>query len=204
MHLVFDIGPQPDHRFLHGEVEQPGLCPNHQRCSQIQRQRQRQCSLHRGEVHTLARHHVHPGQQVGEGVVTTGPSRSDGLCLGDSPGSPRPITPLNSKSVAWPRIRGTMTPIVVPAIPSVITAMLSRRCGASRFTSRAADPQKSRDRMFGGGLAARGRAPGGAVTLHPRPWRSAIVRRRIRHRWGNRPAAFRGCPCRRSYRYRQR
>ncbi|CKT49251.1 Uncharacterised protein [Mycobacterium tuberculosis] len=120
------------------------------------------------------------------------------------PGSPRPITPLNSKSVAWPRIRGTMTPIVVPAIPSVITAMLSRRCGASRFTSRAADPQKSRDRMFGGGLAARGRAPGGAVTLHPRPWRSAIVRRRIRHRWGNRPAAFRGCPCRRSYRYRQR
>lgn len=52
-----------------------------------------------------------------------------------------------------------MTPIVVPAIPSVITAMLSRRCGASRFTSRAADPQKSRDRMFGAGLRHGGVRP---------------------------------------------
>ncbi len=39
---------------------------------------------HRGEVHTLAGHHVHPRQQVGEGVVAAGPGRGDGLCLGDS------------------------------------------------------------------------------------------------------------------------
>ena len=32
----------------------------------------------------LARHHIHPGQQVGEGVVAAGPGRGDGLCLGDS------------------------------------------------------------------------------------------------------------------------
>ena len=59
------------------------------------------------------------------------------------------MTPLNSRSVAWPRIRGTTTPIAVPVMPSAITVMLSRRCGASRFTSRVADPQKSRDRAAG-------------------------------------------------------
>lgn len=77
------------------------------------------------------------------------------------------MTPLNSKSVAWPRIRGTITPIAVPASPSVITAMLSLRCGASCFTNRTAELQKSRDRPAGGAATPRVAMPVDEVMGHP-------------------------------------
>ena len=64
-------------------------------------------------------------------------------------GSWRPITPLNNKSVAWPRIRGPMTPIAIPPMPSRITAAVNPRCGVSRLTNRIAEPLKSRDRSVG-------------------------------------------------------
>ena len=61
-------------------------------------------------------------------------------------GSWRPITPLNNRSVAWPRMRGPITPIAMPPTPSRITVAVSPRCGVSRLTSRIAEPLKSRDR----------------------------------------------------------
>ncbi len=114
-------------------------------------------------------------------------------------GSCRPMTPLNSRSVAWPRMRGTTTPITVPVIPSVITVMLIRRCGASRFTSRAAEPQKSRDRPVGAG-AGKPRGSRVVATVIARPRLDLIARRpptasrRTPHRWRSRPAAIHGCP----------
>ena len=119
-------------------------------------------------------------------------------------GSRRPITPLNSRSVAWPRIRGTTMPIAVPVMPSVMTAALSRRCGASRFTRRDAEPQKLRERdAVGCGAAPRGRSLM-AVTARPGLRRSSIAMRRTLRRRGSRPIAIRGSPCRRSSHCRQR
>ena len=58
------------------------------RGNQIHAQRQRQCPQDRVEVDPVARNHVHPGQQVGEGVVAVRPRRGDGLVLGDARGQP--------------------------------------------------------------------------------------------------------------------
>ena len=47
---------------------------------------QRQRAGDRAEVDTVAGYHMHPGEQVGEGVVAAGPRGRDGLILGDARG----------------------------------------------------------------------------------------------------------------------
>ncbi len=117
----------------------------------------------------------------------------------------RPMAPLNSRSVAWPRTRGMMTPMTVPVTASVSTPAASHRCGASRFIRRPVEPQKSRDRIAcGGGAAPRGRWSIGPFTAPPRSRRSPTARWRIRHKWHSRPVAIRGCRRRRSPRCRRR
>ena len=49
-------------------------------------QRQAKVRADRPEVHTSAGDHIHPGQQVGKGVVAAGPRGRDGLILGDAGG----------------------------------------------------------------------------------------------------------------------
>ncbi len=84
MHLVLDIGAQRHHGPLHGDVQQPRLQPDQKGGNQIQGQGQGQGAAYGAEVDALSGHHVHAGQQVGEGVVATGPCRLDGLLLGQT------------------------------------------------------------------------------------------------------------------------
>ena len=86
MQLLLDIGAQRLQCAPHRDVQQPGLRPNQQRCNQIHDQRQGQSSGNRPEVNTPAWDHIHPGQQVGKGVVAAGPRGRDGLILGDAGG----------------------------------------------------------------------------------------------------------------------
>ena len=86
MHFVFDLRAQRLQGPPHRHVEQPGLRVNHQRGNQIHAKSQRQRPGDRAEVDAVAGYHMHPGEQVGEGVVAVGPRRGDGLILGDPRG----------------------------------------------------------------------------------------------------------------------
>ena len=115
-------------------------------------------------------------------------------------GSCRPITPLNNRSVAWPRIRGPTTPTAIPPMPSAITAEVKPRCGVSRFNSRIAVRRKSRDRSGGGGVPSRIAIRIGAlIGPPPRPANQRTPRTR-----GTRRAEIRGCRSRPLGRRRRR
>jgi hypothetical protein len=83
VHFVFDLQAKILQGPPHRHVEQPGLRINHQRGNQIHAKSQRQRTGHRAEVDAVAGYHMHPGEQVGEGVVAMSPRRGDGLILGD-------------------------------------------------------------------------------------------------------------------------
>ncbi len=111
-------------------------------------------------------------------------------------GSSRPTTPLNSRSVACPRISGPTTPIAMPTTPSTSTIVVGSRCGVSRLTNRSAEPVKSLDRSAGVSRPAFSRRPTGPVTVDPwRRRRRPTANRRTARTPGSRRAA------RRAYRY---
>ncbi len=116
-------------------------------------------------------------------------------------GSCRPITPLNNRSVAWPRIRGPITPIAIPPTPSAITAEVNPRCGVSRFNSRIAVRRKSRDRSGGGACTRRASPSASARSSVPPPRRCESANSAYS---GIRRAAIRGCRSRRLGRRRRR
>ncbi len=197
VHLVLDVGAQRDHGALHGDVEQPGLRPNQQRGNQIQGQRQRQGSGHRAEVHAAAGHHVHPGQQVGEGVVAAGPGRGDGLRLGDSGGE------LPADDAVEQQVGG------VAEDPRDDDP--DRRAGDAQRDHRDAQPPlrrkpfrpagppnpRSRGTAWPWGLGLASRLPPrvvATVMACPALRRPPTASRRIPRRWRSRPAAIRACP----------
>ena len=137
MHLVLDVGPQRHHRALNRDVEQPGLHPDQQCGKQIQSQRQQQRAADGGEVHAVARHHVHARQQVGERVVAARPRRRDRLLLGQPGGQLAPDHAVEQQvgGVAEDA-RADHPDRDAAATPSRSTIAVSPRCGVSRLTSR--------------------------------------------------------------------
>ena len=116
---------------------------------------------------------------------------STACCLVMPAGSRRPITPLNNRSVACPRMRGPITPIAMPPMASPITAAVSPRCGVRRFTSRMAVPRKSRDRSAGACSMPRIGIRNDPVMAQPRV-RPLTANQRTRRTVGTRRSAIRG------------
>ena len=110
-------------------------------------------------------------------------------------GNCRPITPLNSRSVACPRTRGPITESATPPSDNANTPAIAARCARSRRSRRRAEAAKSRDRMSPGSVIAAGpRRIGGAVTAGLPPRRLPPGSRRTRGTAGSDPTVRRGDP----------
>ena len=105
VHFRLYVGPQRGDRALDDNVEQPCLHPDGKGGNQIQGQCQREGVRHGREVHAAPGRDVHSGEESAN-VESPRPASAIACSLVIPAGSPRPMTPLNNRSVACPRDAG--------------------------------------------------------------------------------------------------